>query len=307
MAVALADEGVVASLMRSPKITTLANLWVAKRIDLLNGSIFDLVARRPKMRTRELRKAIDKRQALSAAAAFLLTPRGGPWPLEAIAGDKPSDGSQAENKKNISYHYDISNPFYQLFLDREMVYSCAYFHAWSDDLDTAQFHKLDMTCRRLRLKPGETMLDIGCGWGALICHAALHYGVKAHGVTLSEKQFVYAKEKIERLGLHDRVVVELKDYALVEGHERFPRSPRSEWPSTSGSTTSWPTTWGTAHRLLKLGGLFLNHAITRPGSSRAVRAGRKRPEFKAIARFVFPLRRTRVHRTHCQPTRVQRL
>jgi cyclopropane-fatty-acyl-phospholipid synthase len=106
-------------------------------------------------------------------------------------------------------------------------------------------------------------------------------------VTLSEKQFVYAKEKIERLGLHDRVVVELKDYALVEGRERFDKIASIGMAEHVG-IKNLPTYYGTAHRLLKPGGLFLNHAITRPGSSRAARAGRKGPEFKAIARFVFP-------------------
>ena len=95
-------------------------------------------------------------------------PRGGPWPLEPIRQDRESDASQAENKRNIAYHYDVSNAFYQLWLDKEMVYTCAYFHDWGDDLDTVQLQKLDMVCRKLRLKPGETMLDMGCGWGALV-------------------------------------------------------------------------------------------------------------------------------------------
>ena len=94
--------------------------------------------------------------------------------------DRESSGAEAENKKNIAYHYDVSNAFYQLWLDKEMVYTCAYFHDWGDSLDAAQTQKLDMICRKLRLKPGETMLDIGSGWGALACHAARHYGVEGH-------------------------------------------------------------------------------------------------------------------------------
>ena len=202
----IADEGVVAALVRRPDVHTILNLWVTARIDLRRGTLFDLVARRPKVRTRELIERFDKRQGLATVAKFLFVPRGGPWPLEEIRGDKAlADGSEAANKENVSYHYDLSNAFYALFLDPEMVYTCAYFHDWNDDLATAQRNKLDIVCRKLRLKPGERMLDVGCGWGALVCHAARHYGVHAHGVTLSRQQLDYAKEKVARLGLQDKV------------------------------------------------------------------------------------------------------
>ena len=144
-------------------------------------------------------------------------PRGGPWPLEQIHGEKARSGNEAANKKNIEYHYDVSNAFYALFLDPQMVYSCGYFTDWSNDIATAQRDKLDMICRKLRLKPGDTFLDIGCGWGALVCHAAQHYGVRAHGVTLAENQYALAKEKVAKLGLEDRVTIELKDYTRLEG------------------------------------------------------------------------------------------
>ena len=131
-----------------------------------------------------------------------------------VHGDKAGrDGSEDANKENIQYHYDLSNAFYALFLDPEMVYTCAYFTDWDNDLATAQRDKLDMTCRKLRLQPGERFLDIGCGWGALVCHAAQHYGVRAHGVTLAQQQYAYATEKVARLGLQDRVTIELKDYS----------------------------------------------------------------------------------------------
>ena len=167
LAIAIADEGAVAGLVRAPRLTTLANLWAARRLDVVNGTLFDLAARRPKSRSRELRKTLLTPAALRVALSFLFTPRGGPWPLEAIAQDRESDGSEAENRRNVAHHYDVSNAFYKLWLDAEMVYSCGYFHHWSDSLDQAQINKLDMVCRKLRLKPGETLLDIGCGWGAL--------------------------------------------------------------------------------------------------------------------------------------------
>ncbi len=98
-----------------------------------------------------------------------------------------------------------------------MVYSCAYFTDWNNDVAQAQRDKLEMICRKLRLKPGDRLLDIGCGWGGLICHAAKNYGVTAHGITLSEEQLAFAKEKIKRLGLEDKVTVELKDYSMMTG------------------------------------------------------------------------------------------
>lgn len=287
LAVAIADEGVVASLLRERKVTTLANLWAAKRLDIINGGIFDLVEARPAGRTKELTRGLSRWRALTTAASFLFTLRGGPWPLEAVKADKESDGSQAENKRNIAHHYDVSNAFYALFLDAEMVYTCAYFHDWNDDLDKVQRQKLDMICRKLRLKPGETMLDIGSGWGSLACHAARHFGVNVVGVTLSEEQIAFAREKVERLGLGDKVKFELVDYAKMEGAERFDKISSIGMFEAIG-VSHFPTYFQTVHRLLKPGGLYLHHAITRPGGSGATRGKKKRPEFAALTRYIFP-------------------
>ena len=92
----------------------------------------------------------------------------------------------------VRFHYDVSNTFYSLWLDRRMVYSCAYFETGSETLDQAQEAKLDLICRKLRLRPGQRLLDIGCGWGGLIIHASRHYGVHAVGITLSEQQAALA-------------------------------------------------------------------------------------------------------------------
>jgi cyclopropane-fatty-acyl-phospholipid synthase len=113
-----------------------------------------------------------------------------------------------------------------------MIYSCAYFTAWDNDLDTAQRDKLDMICRKLRLRAGESFLDIGCGWGALVCHAAQHFGVLARGVTLSREQYTYANNRIAQAGLANRVAVELRDYTSIEAMTKSRRSVCSsmwEW------------------------------------------------------------------------------
>ena len=287
LAFVIADEGAIAAMMRRPNIDTFLNLWVASRFDLRNGSFFDLAARRPKGRTRELMKSFDKRLAIGALARFLFVPRGGPWPLEAV-GKARADSSEAANKTNIHYHYDVSNRFYELFLDPEMVYSCAYFKDWNNDLATAQADKLDMICRKLRLKPGESLLDIGCGWGALVCHAATHYGVRAHGVTLAEEQFAYAKEKVARLGLEDKVTLDLRDYARVEGaFDKIASIGMFEHVGLANHATYFQT----INRLLKPGGLYLHHAIAlRSKSFERFRRGRRRDAAAAtaIGRYIFP-------------------
>ena len=105
------------------------------------------------------------------------------------------------DKEAIQHHYDLSNDFYQLFLDPLMVYTCAYYRTPDGSLEQAQQDKLDLVCRKLRLQPGDRLLDIGCGWGSLVIWAAKHYGVEALGVTLSGEQVAYAKDWIAQEGL----------------------------------------------------------------------------------------------------------
>jgi cyclopropane-fatty-acyl-phospholipid synthase len=285
LSIFIADEGAVAGLVRRPNLRTFANLWASARLDIRNGTIFDLVARRPSVRTRDIRKVLKKSLLLRTAAHFLFASRGGPWPLEEIGENRKSTGSAAENKKNISYHYDVSNAFYELWLDPEMVYSCSYFTSWDNSLEQAQRDKLDMCCRKLRLQPGEMVLDVGCGWGAFLIHAAMHYGVSGYGVTLSEQQLSYAKEKIERLGLKDRVRVELKDYAAIDGV--FDKAVSIGMAEHVG-LDNLSGYFSTLHRALRPGGLYLHHAITRPGKSGQVHKRRKRPEFAALTQYIFP-------------------
>jgi cyclopropane-fatty-acyl-phospholipid synthase len=286
LAIVIADEGVIAALVRRPKLNTLINLWVTARLDIRNGSIFDLVDRRPKVRTKATLKALDKRLALATAANFLFVSRGGPWPLENIHGERAkADGTEAANKANVSYHYDLSNAFYALFLDPEMVYSCAYFTDRDNDLATAQRDKLDMICRKLRLKSGETLLDIGCGWGGLACYAARHYGVRVHGVTLSQEQYAYAREKVQRLGLEDRVTLELRDYSQLDGsYDKIASIGTFEHIGIANH----PTYFQTVHRLLRPRGLYLHHAIVRRPPRDNRRRERLRPEHLALARYIFP-------------------
>ncbi len=287
LAVAIADEGAIAGLVRRPTMETLGNLWVAKRIDIRNGTLFDLAAVKPreKLRTREFIKRIDKWAILKLVRLFWSVDRGGPWPLRDQPSEKPSSGDPKENKKNIAYHYDVSNAFYALWLDKEMVYTCAYCTDWDNDIDRMQQDKLEIICRKLRLKPGQRLLDIGCGWGALVCYAAQHYGVTAYGVTLSEQQVAYAQEKIKRLGLEDRVKIELKDYSLVEGE--FDKVAAIGIQEHIG-WNNYSTYYNTVRRVMKRDGLFLHHAITRPAKRTDRIFRRKRPEFAILTKYIFP-------------------
>ena len=118
----------------------------------------------------------------------------------------------------ISYHYDMPAKFYALWLDERMMYSCAYFSKSDEDLDSAQERKLDYICRKLRLRPGERLLDIGCGFAGLIMHAVAHYGVRAVGITLSVRQAEVARQRLREAGLNDRCRVEVSDYRDID-HE----------------------------------------------------------------------------------------
>jgi cyclopropane-fatty-acyl-phospholipid synthase len=193
----------------------------------------------------------------------------------------------ADNKAYIQFHYDLSNAFYELFLDPEMVYSCAYYTDWDNGVEQAQRDKLEMICRKLRLKPGDTMLDIGCGWGGLVCHAAKNYGVKAHGITLSEEQLAFAREKVKRLGLDDLVTLELKDYMLAEGkYDKIASIGMYEHIGLKNI----PAYMAKVRSLLNDNGVFLNHAISRRAHKPrgTLLPQRMRPEKKAIAKYIFP-------------------
>jgi cyclopropane-fatty-acyl-phospholipid synthase len=199
----------------------------------------------------------------------------------------------------IQFHYDIGNAFYKLWLDRRMVYSCAYFEKWNDEttdtLDAAQEAKLDLICRKLRLKPGEKLLDIGCGWGALIMHAATSYGVSATGITLSEEQAALAREKIAAAGLSDRCRIEIRDYrtlGLGEERERYDKISSVGMVEHVGEA-KLSEYFKVAYRSLKPRGLFLNHGIISLSDPRPI--GLRERTFRKLWRadafidkYVFP-------------------
>ncbi len=195
--------------------------------------------------------------------------------------------SLARDAAAVRSHYDVGNDFYLLFLDPRMIYSCAYFDEGVTTLADAQTAKLDHICRKLRLAPGERLLDIGCGWGGLILYAAKHYGVEALGVTLSVPQAGLAEHRIAEAGLSDRCRVEVRDYrdlVNVEPFDKVVSVGMAEHVGWSHLARYFRDAW----RLTRPGGLFLNHCITKD------KARRRRPRVPGwrdgvfTKRYVFP-------------------
>jgi cyclopropane-fatty-acyl-phospholipid synthase len=181
----------------------------------------------------------------------------------------------------IAHHYDVSNDFYALFLDPLMVYTCAYYRDPDGTLEQAQADKLELVCRKLRLAAGESLLDIGCGWGSLAIWAAQHHGVRAHGVTLSKAQADYADARITALGLEDRCRVEYLDLRDVPPSNRYDKIAAVGVIEHVG-IPNYPAFFARVHGLLNPGGLYLNHGITHSFHWRPT----SHTEF--LTRYVFP-------------------
>lgn len=284
---AIADAGVIGSILRSPKLDTIIRQYIDKGLDYSGGSLIDFgIGLNARDRGTKL-TPLKTMQLAYKLKPFFFAKTGDARDEQGFEGDIIGRAeSRRDNTAYISFHYDLSNEFYALFLDPEMVYTCAYFTDWNNSLEQAQFDKLEMVCRKLRLKPGERFLDIGSGWGALVCHAAKHHGVKAHGITLSKEQLAFAQEKVKRLGLQDQVTFEFVDYANLTG--KFDKIASVGMYEAIGLKNN-ARYMRKVRSLLNDDGLFLNHAISR----RAKRRGRwlpekVRPEQRALAKYIFP-------------------
>ena len=193
-----------------------------------------------------------------------------------------SPHTKEKDAESIRYHYDVSNEFYQQFLDPAMVYSCAYFENGDEDLATAQQKKIDHILTKIDVRPGQTLLDIGCGWGALVIRAAQKFGARCVGVTLSERQYELARERVAQAGLQDQIEIRLQDYRDVTGG--FDRITSVGMFEHVGRK-NLPGYFKKVHDLLADDGIAMNHGIT---SSDADSGETALGGGEFIDRYVFP-------------------
>ncbi len=270
----------IAHIVREPNELGLARAWGLGLIDLAGDldDAFNIGERLPKLRI----SARDRLDALRAA--WQLVGAGGliglPMPAGELRARRGALHSRSRDRESVRHHYDVPTDFHRLVIGPSMVYSCAYFSEPTDTLEEAQERKLEVICRKLRLKPGMRLLDVGCGWGSLVLHAAREHGAKAVGVTLSELQAKEARERIRQAGgeIASRCEIRVADYrevgdgpydaiASVGMYEHVGLDKLDEYTATIA-------------RLLRPGGLFLNHGIAR------LRQPPRRSAF--IDRFIFP-------------------
>ena len=282
----ISGPGVVGSLLRWPTPDNLLRHYARGHIDFHGADIHTLMEALSVRNSRRRAGKLRKFDLVRGLWPFLFEPASSAVVDHAYGGDVTGRGrEQTDNLDFVKFHYDVGNEFYELFLDQEMVYTCGYFTEWDNSLDQAQLDKMDMICRKLRLQPGERFLDIGFGWGGLLCHAAQHYGVRAHGITLSDNQLLYTQQKVRQLGLEDRVTVEVSDYADTEGefdkvasicmYEHLGIDNLPGFVSKVNSVTS-------KH------GMFLLQGITRPGKASMKQFRRPNVERRLLNKYIFP-------------------
>ena len=281
--VVISSPNAVRRILWQPNELGLARAYVAGEIDL-EGDIWSLFRLRVLLSSED--RANGWRARLEGGRLLLAAARATgalgrplePPPEEARL--RGSRHSRARDAQAIAHHYDVSNDFYRLFLGETMTYSCAYFATPETPLADAQRAKYELICRKLGLRPGMRLLDVGCGWGGMAMHAAEHYGVRAVGVTLSRRQVDYARDAVAGADLGDRVEIRLQDYRDVADGPFDAVSSIGMFEHVGASQLG--EYFGRLHALLRPGGRLLNHGICRPRGSR----GLGRASF--AGRYVFP-------------------
>lgn len=275
----------------------LARAWVAGDLEV-EGDLYEALDQLAGLLWERDEPAVPRRTRLAAALKAARDPkvRAAVRDLVALAGPglppaPPREEAGAtrgplhtlrRDKQAISHHYDVGNDFYELVLGPSMVYSCAYWERPDTTLEEAQRAKLDLVCRKLALEPGQRLLDVGCGWGSMVLHAAREYGVRAVGITLSEEQASYARKRIADAGLTDEIEIRVQDYREIDDGPYDAIS--SIGMAEHVGSVRYAEYTGILHRLLVPGGRLLNHQIAR----------RPEPDEEAyhvdefIDRYVFP-------------------
>ncbi|CAM3853158.1 cyclopropane-fatty-acyl-phospholipid synthase family protein [Kibdelosporangium persicum] len=260
----------------APNSLGLVRAYVTGALEIV-GDMYTALAALPEVRLREVPASLRVKLAAKLAGARLLWPTRPPKQERRLAGERHSRMRDAEA---ISHHYDVSNKFYEWVLGPSMAYTCAVYENENFTLEEAQYAKHDLVARKLALRPGMRLLDVGCGWGGMVIHAAKHYGVQALGVTLSANQAEYAQKRIAQEGLGDLAEVRHLDYRAV-------RETDFDAISSIGLTehigdANLASYFDLLYSKLRTGGRILNHCITRPDNLRDAQTR------SFINRYVFP-------------------
>jgi len=279
--------GALRRMFKPPIELSLGEAFILNDFDI-EGDIFSVFSLMESIATR----SFSAGEIVSIGLGLSALPASGPARAQG-RGPAQLHGAVHSRERDlvaVQYHYDVGNDFYSLWLDRNLQYSCGYFPTGAEDLDTAQERKMEYICRKLRLHPGEHLLDIGCGWGGLACYAASHYGARVLGLTLSKNQVSYAYEWIHRLGLDEQVCVKLIDYRDLRdvSFDKIVSVGMFEHVGSSHLTEYFAQ----VYRLLKPGGLFVNHGISRRAVSEEDRKGFVQRRIfgrgSFLQRYIFP-------------------
>ncbi len=283
-AVRLRDRRALTRIVHAPGEIGLARAFVMGELDT-DGDVFDILdVVLPLVRDTEPSTAVPKRELFGIARRLgVFAPEPAP-PSTELPRQRSVAHSVHRDRQSVSHHYDVGNEFYRLFLGDTMTYSCGYWREPDAGLDRAQLDKAELICRKLGLRPGMRMLDVGSGWGTLLIHAALHHGISGVGVTLSTEQRAWAERAAADAGVADRVEFRLQDYRHIEDGPFDAIS--SVGMAEHVGERNLPTYASVLHTLLRPGGRLLNHAIASTFPTPQVNSIRDRRSF--IDRYVFP-------------------
>jgi len=274
----LRTPSVVRGLFSQPDSLSFGEAFVYNQLDI-KGSLLDIFA--PADRLMAIPWSFAEKCRLLLQLWSIPAPDYARMGLFGGFGNTAAQGSPLRTRAAVNYHYDHPAEFWRLWLDETLSYSCAYFQSAEDSLAAAQKAKLDYICRKLRLRPGMRLLDMGCGWGALIIHAATHYGVEAVGLTVSPEQAQVARQRIAQAGMDQRCRVEVEDFFAWREPAGFDRIA-SVGAAEHVSESRLEDYFRLAFASLRAGGQFLHHAITRTPSVQ------DRPGRSFSHRYVFP-------------------